>query len=168
MIEQAQMNMEQISRMNGDVLSAQSTELLSKLLAIEAEATDGAISTESLSVHVPENEELGEVDNSVVRMDIPCFGTVRIARSGVLSRELHAPVIDMHDSTKSLEAATHALNFDDFAENDGSRTTAEASHSSANGLNAQLDDFQQQYHPRLTAGLDDWAFQGLDMAMFDS
>lgn len=74
----------------------------------------------------------------------------------------------MLDARKSLEAATHASDFDDFAENDGSRTTTEASCSSVNGLNAQLDDFQQQYHPRLTAGLDDWAFQGVDMALFDS
>lgn len=155
MIEQAQMNMEQISRLNGDVLSAQSTELLSKLLAVESEATDGTISTESLSVHVPENEELGEVDSSVVRMDIPYFGTVRIERSGILSRELHAPVVDMLDSKRSLEGTAHAPGFNDFAENDG--------------LNAQFDDSQQQYQgPRLTAGLDDWAFQGVDMALFDS
>lgn len=172
MIEQAQMNMEQISRLNGDVLSAQSTELLSKLLAIESEATDGTTSTESLSVHVPENEEalqLGEVDNSVVRMEIPYFGTVRIARSGVLSRELHAPVIDMLDSRRSPEAAAHAPGFNDFTENGGMRTTADAIYSSADGPNAHFDDFQQEYQgPRLTAGLDDWAFQGVDMALFDS
>lgn len=176
MIEQAQMNMEQISRVNGDVLSAQSTNLLSKLLSIESAATDGTTSAESLSVQVPENEEplqLEEANNGVVRMEIPYFGTVRIARSGVLSRESHAPVIDMLDSKRSPGApstSVHASSYNDLAENGGFGTMAEASYSSVDGIPAQFngDILHQDQDPGLTAGMEDWAFQGVDMALFDS
>ncbi|KUL89844.1 hypothetical protein ZTR_02902 [Talaromyces verruculosus] len=180
MIEQAQMNMEKISRVNGDVLSAQSTNLLSKLLYIESETIDGTTSAESLSVQVPETEELlqpEEANNGVVRMEIPYFGTIRIARSGVLSRELHAPVIDMPDSKRSPEATVHASTYNDLAENGGFGTMAEASYSSVDSLPAQPSQYpsivpddllHQGQGPGLTAGMDDWAFQGVDMALFDS
>jgi hypothetical protein len=180
MIEQAQVNMEQISRVNGDVLSAQSADLLQKLLSIESEAIVGTTGGESVSVQVPENEEglqPGEDDNSVVRVQIPYLGIVRIARHGVLSRELHASVIDMLDTKRSSEAAVQAYGYDDFPGNSGPRTMAQAGYSSVDGLPQTTPQYQsivsdnllqQDQGPGLTAGMDDWAFQGVDMAFFDS
>lgn len=193
MIEQAQVNMEQISRVNGDTLSAQSADLLHKLLAIDSEAADG-VSTESVSVQTPESAVLqsGENDNGVVRVQIPYFGIVRIARQGVVSREMaiaqppssdgqpYAPVIGVHNIDSS-KAAVRDLGSGRFDGTTFSRSMTEAEHNSidsGNDPSAQLmsryqdtvsDALLQNYQdPGLTAGVDDWAFQGVDMAFFDS
>ncbi|KAJ5862948.1 hypothetical protein N7455_007016 [Penicillium solitum] len=193
MIEQAQVNMEQISRVNGDTLSAQSADLLHKLLAIDSEAADG-VSTESVSVQTPESAvcQSGENDNGVVRVQIPYFGIVRIARQGVVSREMtiaqppssdgqpYAPVIGVHN-TDSSEAAVRDLGSGRFDGTAFPRPMTEAEYNSinsANGPSAQLKSryqdtvsgalLQNYQDPGLTAGVDDWAFQGVDMAFFDS
>lgn len=193
MIEQAQVNMEQISRVNGDTLSAQSANLLHKLLAIDSEAADG-VSTESVSVQTPESAVLqsSENDNGVVRVQIPYFGIVRIARQGVVSRETanaqppssdgqpYAPVIGVHN-TDSSGAAGCDIGSGPFDGTAFPRSIPEADYNSIGGVNgppAQLtsryqdtvsDALLQNYQdPGLTAGVDDWAFQGVDMAFFDS
>jgi hypothetical protein len=193
MIEQAQVNMEQISRVNGDTLSAQSANLLHKLLAIDSETADG-VSTESVSVQTPEIAVLqsNENDNGVVLVQIPYFGIVRIARRGVVSREManaqhlvnngqpYAPVIGMHN-TESSEAAVRDLGSSRSDGNAFPGPMTEAHYNSVDSVNgppAQLtsryqdtvsDTLLQNYQdPGLTAGVDDWAFQGVDMAFFDS
>ncbi|OQE12614.1 hypothetical protein PENVUL_c001G06129 [Penicillium vulpinum] len=193
MIEQAQVNMEQISRLNGDTLSAQSADLLHKLLAIDSKTADG-ISTESVSVQTPESAVLqsSKNDNGVVRVQIPYFGIVRIASQGVVSREItnaqppssnsqhYAPVVGMHN-TEISEAAVRDLGSGCFDGNAFPRSMAEAGYSSVDsvhGLPAQLTSryqdtvsdtpLQNYQDPGLTAGVDDWAFQGVDMAFFDS
>ncbi|KAJ5761826.1 uncharacterized protein N7511_005208 [Penicillium nucicola] len=193
MIEQAQVNMEQISRLNGDTLSAQSADLLHKLLAIDSETADG-VNTESVSVQTPESAVLqsSENDNGVVLVQIPYFGIVRIARQGVVSREMdnaqppfsnghpHAPVIGVQ-YTESSEATVRDLGSGRSDGNSFPSSMAEADYNSVNCVNgppAQLtsryqdtvsDTLLQNYQdPGLTAGVDDWAFQGVDMAFFDS
>lgn len=193
MIEQAQVNMEQISCVNGDTLSAQSADLLHKLLAIDSEAADG-VSTERVSVQTPESAVLqsSENDSGVVRVQIPYFGIVRVARQGVVSREManaqspssngqpYAPVIGIHN-TNSSEAAVRELGSGRFDGNPFPRSMTEEDYNSigsVNGPPAQLtsryqdtvpDTLLQNYQdPGLTAGVDDWAFQGVDMAFFDS
>ncbi|OQE45892.1 hypothetical protein PENCOP_c001G00578 [Penicillium coprophilum] len=193
MIEQAQVNMEQISRVNGDTLSAQSADLLHKLLAIDSETADG-VSTESVSVQTPESAVLQSKDNDsgIVLVQIPYFGTVRIARQGVASREMasaqpslsndqpYAPVISMYN-TESSEATVRDPSSGRFDGNAVPRSMTEADYNSVDsvdGLPAQLtsqyqdtvsNSFLQNYQdPGLTARVDDWAFQGVDMAFFDS
>ncbi|CAI7576302.1 unnamed protein product [Penicillium viridicatum] len=193
MIEQAQVNMEQISCVNGDTLSAQSADLLHRLLAIDSETADG-VSTESVSVQTPESAVLQsrENDNGVVLVQIPYFGIVRIARQGVVSREManaqpplsddrpYAPMVSMHN-TDSSEATVRDLSSGRFEGNASPRSMTEANYNSVdrvNGPPAQLtshyqdtvsDTLLQNYQdPGLTAGVDDWAFQGVDMALFDS
>lgn len=81
--------MEQISRVNEDILSSQSADLLHKLLAIDSETVDG-VSTESASVQTPESAALksSENANGVVRVQIPYFGIVNIVLRGVISKEM--------------------------------------------------------------------------------
>ena len=147
MIEQAQVNMEQISRANGDTLSAQSADLLHKLLAIDSETADG-VSTESVSVQTPESAVLqsGGNDNGVVLVQIPYFGIVRIARQGVVSREManaqpplsdgqpYAPMISMHN-TDSSEATVRDLSSGRFGGNASPRSMTEANYNSVDRVN---------------------------------
>ncbi|KAL4985703.1 hypothetical protein BDW68DRAFT_179469 [Aspergillus falconensis] len=194
MIEQAQANMEQISRANGDTLSAQSADLLHKLLAIDSETADG-VSMESVSVEAPESAVLQsstENNNGVVRVQIPYFGIVRIARQGVVSKEManaqppvnngqpYSPVIDMHN-TESSEAVVRDLGSGCFAGNAFPRPMTETDYNSVDNVNGPPAQHTSRYQdtvsatllqnyedPGLTAGVDDWAFQGVDMAFFDS
>lgn len=193
MIEQAQVNMEQISRVNGDILSAQSADLLHKLLAIDSETVDG-VSTDSVSVQTPESAALksSENANGVVRVQIPYFGIVRIARQGVVSKEMAneqpplsngqpcVPVIDIQN-TESSEATVRDLGSGRFDGNAFFRSMTEADNNSIDSVNGQPAQLTSRYQdtvsetlmpiyedPGLTAGMDDWAFQGVDTAFFDS
>ncbi|KAJ5715616.1 uncharacterized protein N7483_012797 [Penicillium malachiteum] len=194
MIEQAQMNMEKISRANGDTLSTQSADLLHKLLAIDSEAAEG-VNTRSVSVQAPESVALyssAETDNSVVRVQIPYFGIVRIARQGIVSREIanvrppsgvvngqpYAPVNSMLN-TASSEAQAAVRDLDSAIPLAGEvfcMPMTEADYGPmdvVNGLPAYQDPVsatlpQNYQDPGLFAGVDDWAFQGVDMAFFDS
>lgn len=193
MIEQAQANMEKISHVNGDTLSAQSADLLHRLLAIDSETADG-VSTKSVSIQTPESALLqsSDDDNGILGVQIPYFGIVRIARHGIVSKEVanaqpnlsncqaYAPVIDMH-STESSEVAVRDLGSGHFDGIAFPRSMTEADYNSVDSVDSppvQLtsrnqdtvsDVLLQNYqNPGLTAGVDDWAFQGVDMAFFDT
>jgi hypothetical protein len=231
MMEQAQENMKEISRLNADVLSAQSAELLRRLLAIEAEATDGHThSAESVSVQTPgtETAQPDDDNDSVVRVHIPYFGIIKIDREGVISEEMpktqppvasnskNQPPLAGRSSTTSsetphAEAAVRSYGFagPSGTPNAGVRAPVEAGYdgveelptvpqaasdayaepqaqlgelsvpsTSDNGFATEFapqfpsaipDALLQQYpYPGLSAGVDDWAFQGVDMAFFDS
>lgn len=193
MIEQAQVNMEQISRANGDTLNAQSASLLHKLLAIDADTADG-VSTESVSVQRSEGPVLqsSENGNGIVRVQIPYFGIVRIERQGILSRETttekspqnncqpYAPVFGAHNPEIS-EAAECEFSFGRCDGNTFSRTMMEGNYNSIDNtgrLSTQLASAFQETLPKtlqqcfqipgLAARVDDWAFQGVDTAFFDN
>lgn len=87
MIEQAQINMAEVSLINGDPLSAQSADLLRRLLSIESETAEGHC-TESVSLHASESETVEPDDGGVVRVKIPYIGIVRIAPKGAISKEV--------------------------------------------------------------------------------
>jgi hypothetical protein len=133
-----------------------------------------------------------ENDNGVVLVQIPYFRIVRIARQGVVSSKManrqapssngqpRAPVISMHN-TESSEAAVRDLGYSRSDEYAFPRSATEADYNcvgSANGPPAQLtsryqdtvsDSLLHSYQdPGLTAGVGDWASQGVDMAFLDS
>ncbi|KAK2758261.1 hypothetical protein FQN54_004106 [Arachnomyces sp. PD_36] len=87
MIEQVQENMNEINRLNSDALSAQSADLLRALLAIEADTGDDRV-----SVREPGSEEMVQQDGAgleeegAVRVHIPYFGIIRIAREAPAER----------------------------------------------------------------------------------
>jgi hypothetical protein len=148
MIEQAQEHMEEMNRLNADALSAESADLLRRLLAIQAETLDGGGFARRVSVHntasdtgLPDTQ-----DDSVVSVHIPYFGVIRIAREGVSKQ---APV-DMSTNTHPyLTADNTSLLETSFYE----------------GLPGPM---QYEQCPELAAGGADWPFQGVDMAFFDS
>jgi hypothetical protein len=226
MMEQAQESMEEVSRLNADALSALSADLLRRLLAIEAEAADGhAHRAESVSVQAPDAaeeppEEIGEDSSGAVRVYIPYFGIIKIAREGVISKEVlkQQPSVAGTSQNRAqiargssaagsdgthIQAAARSSGFDgpSRASKTGGTAPADASYNCNEGLvtetearirelsaqSAAVGDngtatqdalqspstmsealLQQYEYPLLTAGVDDWAFQGVDMAFFDS
>lgn len=258
MMEQVLESMEMVHKLNMDVLSEKSGDLLRRLLEIEADAADGRRydtrsvmedladggasagggahgchgdggncgkpgpcerSDESGALH--EHRASEDDEPGVLRMCIPYFGIIRIAREGGISREaptsshLTSPaqplgvlgvgdrdsipsssmpenannnnsiqcntdycplemqgVINMsklsnqqqqhvhqHQQTEPLQQnVLHDHAHHDFSPNPGYTTT-----------NLIDEPLQQQYpFPGLAASADDWAFQGVDMAFFDS
>ncbi|KAK9778873.1 putative Zn(2)-C6 fungal-type domain-containing protein [Seiridium cardinale] len=86
MIEQAQENMRELNRLNSDALSAQSADLLRRLLAIDNEAADGlSPCTPRVSVQEAGSEAAlpEQDDDTAVSVHIPYFGVIRIAREGL-------------------------------------------------------------------------------------
>ncbi|KAL4962602.1 uncharacterized protein BDV14DRAFT_202601 [Aspergillus stella-maris] len=84
MIEQAQKHMEELDRLNADLLSAKSARLLRRLLEIEARAAEGDMkdlhSAQAIRVQSPENEPGPEPEGSDDKhVYIPYFGVIQAA-----------------------------------------------------------------------------------------
>ncbi|PGG99383.1 hypothetical protein GX51_06316 [Blastomyces parvus] len=80
MIEQVQENMHEISRLNSDALSAQSSDLLKALLAIGVEDGDGRVSVKEAGSEETAQQDGTSLEEGVVRVHIPYFGIIQIAR----------------------------------------------------------------------------------------
>ncbi|KAI9736496.1 MAG: hypothetical protein M1818_006006 [Claussenomyces sp. TS43310] len=93
MIEQVQENMNEVNRLNSDALSAQSADLLRRLLTIQVKTADGySHCGRMVSVQEAGTETaLPDQDNDVVvSVHIPYFGIIKIAREG-MSKEVPRP-----------------------------------------------------------------------------
>jgi hypothetical protein len=94
MIEQAQENLQEVSRLNEDSLSRQSAELLRRLLAVEAEAADGydAPVHDVVVQQVAHNAPLVEKDEEdASQMHIPYFGLIKFALEGIAAQARRYP-----------------------------------------------------------------------------
>ncbi|KAF3000628.1 hypothetical protein E8E14_004094 [Neopestalotiopsis sp. 37M] len=186
MMEQMQQSMEEYSRINGDALSTESADLLRRLLAIEDEAADGhAAGTRRVTVRphgegAPEDHEADETDGSV-HVSIPYFGLVKIAREGTISKQqafaetpLPTPQLVTTRQAPKSSATCSATGLPALAQ------TQSLSHAMlGSGMATEEDDCNSAYSqsqisfydpcmPGLTAGADDWTFQGVDLAFFES
>ena len=111
MIEQVQESMTEISRLNADALSAQSAELLRRLLSLDGETVDGSpcgAGGGRVSVQLAGSETSQPVqdDNAGVSVHIPYFGVIKIARRD-MSKDAHGPQPD--DATTNSQAQDVAL-----------------------------------------------------------
>jgi Fungal Zn(2)-Cys(6) binuclear cluster domain len=195
MMEQVQESMEEVSRLNADVFSKQGGDLLRRLLKIEAEAADGhtaraeGVSVQTRGIGDSENDD----SDGVVRVDIPYFGVIKIAREGTISKEMATHHASMpHDSGQmqlpvptGLAGLSHSkraeadasVHSSQFIEATGVSTVQPQNihvHAAANNGGSIPMESQAQgglfdpLLPGLIAGTDDWTFQGVDMAFFDS
>lgn len=226
-IELVQESMREVNNLSSDALSAQSADLLCRLLAIEVETTDGyPRCARRVSVHEAGTETASpdQDDNAVVSVHIPYFGIIKIAREGVsmagpetqftiatTSRPAQMKAVDKFFSISAqgpnAEAHMHAPGFAEpsgmpngeaMAQLDTGRSHVDApavmSDAYAN-TQAQVETLsipatgandiaihfapqpqdglsdpmtQHEGYPGLAAGAEDWAFQGVDLAFFDS
>ncbi|KAK8123228.1 hypothetical protein PG984_011898 [Apiospora sp. TS-2023a] len=184
MIEQTQESMEEFSRVSGESLSAESASLLRRLLVIEAEAADGCRErAQGVDVLQPQSEE-GNDGDGIVRVTVPYFGVVRIAREGIISRETPEqqpagtrpvwqegrlattymtvtppiaevlPVVPLSPSTRRVGQPSDTM-FTEPPPLDTMEYPMQA--------NSKFPNSVGQW-----AVGDDWGFQGIDMAFFDN
>lgn len=225
MIERVQENMKEVNRLNSDALSAQSADLLHRLLSIEIDMAGGntrCARRVSVLEAGTETVLLNHDDDAVVSVHIPYFGIIKIAREGI-SKEIPKPQVITTDSPAQSQAVdsfstarTNTLQDEPRARSSGfavpcgipdfeamtpvgagycqGEKTSMISDSYAktqaqrgtpfipttgvpdlapyfspqlqNGLPDPL--FQQEEYPGLAAGTEDWAFQGVDLAFFES
>jgi hypothetical protein len=208
MIEKAQENMREVNRINSDALSAQSADLLRRMLAIDVTSAGEDLSTtETVSVQEAQSEEdpSDPDDDTTVSVHIPYFGIIKIAREGMTKEtarpqfagraghlaQCKADVLPTSPSKKVTEAESYmgrpenfsgsSINLDPTTPvNTGEEITEPFSFplATANDMTsnipAQLQNYSedpllhQDDYPGLTAPGEDWAFQGVDMAFFDS
>lgn len=220
MMEEVLESMEDVGRINMDAVSEKSSDLLRRLLAIEAEA----VTRKCRRLHPDDRYPCGESrgpaeeqpEDHSLRLCVPYFGVVKIGPEGIISKEAMEPQGMLQALGISAGGSHHDMDCTDA--NDGahplipSQSEGASSSSCADAYSAaqtpaalfqgpqaaaQLppaeeasraslpssqpsalipeypnvinDAMHQQYsYPALTAGTDDWAFQGVDLAFFDS
>ena len=82
MVERVLESMEEMARLNNDVLSQHSAMILRKLLAVEADAARGEYYHASTSDNEDDTQQTGTEDNAIW-LSIPYFGNIRIAKDGL-------------------------------------------------------------------------------------
>lgn len=189
----AQLNMDALSERSSSLLKSLLT--LEADAAIDTDANMNQDGFTAASAIAKPHSDSATDDAQFLRIDIPYFGTIRIGREGVVSMETlpHAappPPMQQQQAvpteTVMYSPAMRASKDDcTVAQGEGCsgagvlppvRTSLDGAASEMPPVPQQpqfpsaiSDTLQQQYlYPGLTAGADDWAFQGVDMAFFDS
>ncbi|KAH8681689.1 hypothetical protein BX600DRAFT_447136 [Xylariales sp. PMI_506] len=181
MVEQMLYNMDRVVAKTADVFLETSSALLRKLLQVEATTAQGhQLQTASLTLTSLEEE------CSEIQLPIPYFGIVRIAREGTISKdwpghqdpqsfahdEYSASTrITAHHLPKSFKPQHQQTNLPSALSVTDAESTLfpveEAPPMGATPFNDSIWD-NLMLHPDPTASLDDWVFQGVDAAFFDS
>ena len=212
MLTQAVERMDVISTSNKDATTKESAKLIRQLLEIEADAAEASNYT-ARGTRGDESDAQGSVGMGceVLRLHIPYFGTIKIARQGHIIREVSLEVLT---SCRTHNCAVYLLQSETkLAGSDNlslslphtSPTDEQQPPNPVHGMvhistfsrdllgvgrpNAQIqihgyvkqflpqhpgsitDDITQQPDMGLrgiAASVDDWAFHGVDIAVFDS
>jgi hypothetical protein len=194
-MEQVLENMELVAKQNEDVLSDKSAVLLRRLLQIEADAAQG-ITYNTTSIEKLDHNH--EHDDKVLQISMGYLGIIRIAPDGISCDGLpHVRTLDMPDSidgdarnsSEWVRIANHkfpgfSAGLNHSANNLGPFTNhsdydyfppQSVEQSQALPETVQQQPFdpannmqQPSVPPNLAAGMDEWAFQGVDTAFFGS
>ncbi|KAL2168001.1 hypothetical protein VTG60DRAFT_536 [Thermothelomyces hinnuleus] len=188
MLEQALERMDAINTVNRDVTTAKSAELIRRLLEIENDAAGGSNYT-TRSDQEGGGDDRPRREGEELHLTIPYFGVVRIARQGPIFRRpltgnpccsqeaepplggpataayddtLHGAVTPTLSSLPSEQVSSHSSD----AKLESTWGATPGMHfSSPKSDSMLLLDYEGL--PPITADVDDWAFQGVDMAFFN-
>ncbi|ORY04144.1 C6 zinc finger domain protein [Clohesyomyces aquaticus] len=189
MLDQALERMEAFSSVKKDVIMEKSAELIRRLLQIEGDAVGG-----SAGMSEPYGGPQRKKEDEPLRLHIPYLGVIKIARNDPISREL--PLGSMHAGREKLSIASDRLSASPICPTLGvqvdeqllnhSQDTTQGSafstgfpapewpkmHLQTSGYDQSMfeNDILQPHVelPPLAATVNDWAFQGVDTAFFDS
>lgn len=187
MIEKVQENMEEVNRLNSDALSAESADLLRRLLTIDGDTTGSTLRKVDV-VQEPISTMVSQVENSpIVSVHIPYFGTIQVSREGI-NKEASKPGPALEPTrgpAKSAQSASlpdapvYSQNNTMLSAEGGTSVAAGYSHSNAHLRALATPDtdvtdlygsqlFRQEQYPGLVAVTEDWALQGVDAFFFES
>ncbi|KAL2018243.1 hypothetical protein VTK56DRAFT_1150 [Thermocarpiscus australiensis] len=188
MLDQALERMDAIRNINNDVITEKSAQLIRRLLDIEADAAEGSSYT-TRSAEGDDDVHEGRREGGELHLNIPYLGVIKIARQGPISRELLAgnglrrphqaaqvelpqrePPAAPNDAFASLSQASVPDEPPPGHLPNAQLQTPWYEQSMLQCPSAGYDNMALQSHvglPPIAAGVDDWAFQGVDMAFFD-
>ncbi|KAK1142984.1 hypothetical protein N8T08_007225 [Aspergillus melleus] len=182
-IEQAQDNMEDLDRINGDPLSAKSAALLRRLLAIEAQAADGNHwSAHSVSVQEPDTDvatgdESASGDRGVY---IPYFGVIKAASEAQPCEQdtsARSTTLENTGAQQPAERKGPVLNVGAMSDSVApGLPTSSLWPSSINGIttfapllsDVLFADSLQTYNPEVTGGFQEIPGQDVDLTFLNS
>jgi len=188
----------ELNTMSSEEGSDESANLLPRLLSIEADAAQGHsyVVQNVQTAGGPQEDDLALLHISIpyfgviritreglISMNTPTIHTSQMQRVGgydnlASTRSLHVannrPPVNLGRAARSASPNLYQITFDDLTPNFEQRQIGDelpgASGNSQPVLTGHINDrIPQQYiQPDLAAGVDDWAFQGVDTAFFES
>ncbi|KAF2800323.1 hypothetical protein K505DRAFT_320541 [Melanomma pulvis-pyrius CBS 109.77] len=178
MVEQLLENLEKVGKNTNDSLTHKSAEQLRRLLEIESDTARGMCHSAHNTVSSLE-EHCGEL-----QLSIPYFGIIKIGREGITKNWPTEPNPLQPlptDIPESVLVANHLFSATGFGET-LHQSPEESSYlptpdaqplpvSQMTLSSANTEDelhLRQLQYPGLAASVNDWAFQGVDAAFFDS
>ncbi|KAH6855967.1 hypothetical protein B0I37DRAFT_366212 [Chaetomium sp. MPI-CAGE-AT-0009] len=187
MLEQVleRMDVTRAINIGDDVISGKSAQLIRRLLEIEADAADGnSYNTDSV-----EGGDESKSEGEALQLSIPYLGVIKISRQGPISRELsvgnaasrphqtpQAEAMQREPPGTSGESSTllsRASLSDDLSVGHFPSPQLQApwyGQSVMQCPSSSYDTMILRNHaafPPIAAGINDWPFQGVDMAFFD-
>jgi hypothetical protein len=176
--------MDGMSSIDEDTIADQSAKLIRRLLKIEADATKGNSYT-ARSMTGDDGTLEGKGAGDELHLQIPYLGVIKIARQGPISREPPHDQTSQVEPSQILPLATPSEGFSSpsnappvsgpplsLTDNIDQRCTISAYGQSmlqcpeSNHNKTTLQPPSEL--PLVGTGVGDWAFQGVDMAFFDS
>jgi len=196
MLDQALERMDVISNINEDEINENSAKLIRRLLFIEADAADwSSYITHSVGGNEAVRGNCNVEKGEGFRLDIPYLGAVKIARQGpttkVTAVEDSASLFSLAGHVDSPRREPHLASRNSVGTHPHINSLAEDSepdlpHNTDQDPILKTGEYQQpmiqhpgssdyaispQSHvgpPLITPGVEDWDFQGVDTAFFDS
>jgi hypothetical protein len=185
MVEQTLEIMERLATQIDDPLARESSDLLQRLLLVEADAAQGQVYSARKCL---QDERTHEEDNSVFSIYIPYFGVLKLSPEGTFSKEGNQtqrlttplPGRNQHITNIGVLSTAQELPSVEFGQVpvDASAvftymcpeniTGTSGPQMSADSTTNEIDLQNELFMPCPIAGVDDWAFQGVDAAFFDS
>ncbi|KAL2132325.1 hypothetical protein VTI74DRAFT_3929 [Chaetomium olivicolor] len=182
MLDQALERMDAIADINKDVMTEKSAQLIRQLLDIEADAAEGSSYT-TTRVQGENDVYEGRRERDGLHLSIPYLGVIKISRHGPISREPLAgnalcrprqasqrqPPAAPDDALASL-SHTPVPDGPLLGHPSSAQLNSPQREPSMLQCPSSSYDLALESHaglPPIAAGVDDWAFQGVDMAFFD-
>ncbi|PMD41761.1 hypothetical protein L207DRAFT_511553 [Hyaloscypha variabilis F] len=188
MIEQVQDNMVEVGRLNTDPLSVQSADLLRRLSTIELQVADGNINPAANLQSPLHTQNLDKVRDEHDNRIVPdanggCIVSELCARFGLIQMCNDETLFKLRHPEPSRSQTQPSSQPSQIANPTMPSSQAAAASAEMPGFNgaAALQPAETVPYPQLfpatteayqyadlTAGVEDWAFQGVDMAFVDS
>ncbi|KAJ5634393.1 hypothetical protein N7528_002235 [Penicillium herquei] len=150
MLEQVLDLMDLVGKIDKDAIAQKSAEVIRHLLDIESEASQGIIYTRTMEEECQSTQDILKSDNELC-LRVPYLGSIKISRQ---------------PSPPCMAGRSHEA---DFMLQQSSIAT---DHGNVQAVYPEISLIEEGQHqvdlPGMTAGVDDWTFQGVDMAFFDS
>lgn len=173
LLERALERMDLLSNINKDMIGEKSASVIRRLLAIEAEAARGI---DYITTAIPANDmqDAGEIGIGSFHLQIPYLGAIRISCRATLAKSpwaggAHPPPLDRASSMDFSDGSQFTPESGAPCETMSNIQMLNQTRAGPNSSMPQLSlSATEVEFPGITANIDDWTFQGIDMAFFDS